>query len=164
MGLTRREEREVRFNVGWRRWSQAAAALVWTAVVVIIAGQFTACTPALRQPIEFATVTEYEPPGLRALVDPTALVAGDPAPDDGYLLTPEEWRRVRDEVSRLESALLLAYQQRESDRLLAETEDAAKLGQLQRCGEGRRRAEVAVAACAAGTVVAGGIAVGVGTR
>jgi len=112
----------------------------------------TGCAGSLVAPLSFTEASRYYPPEFAVLIatEPVPLLAGDAAAFDGFLVTGADWRRVRAEFDRLRAMLAEAYAQSASDRVLAITEDRAKVEALKQCRQ--RKAEV----------FALGIALGVG--
>ena len=125
------------------RWVLLSTSLLW-----ILCG----CQGSLTAPLELGEQTRYQPPELSALIatTPAPLLVGDAAAFDGWLLSGDDWRRIKDDRARLVQALAEAYEQRADDVRLAETEDRAKREALRQCRQ--RKAEV----------LALGVALGVG--
>lgn len=117
-----------------------------------------ACTPALHKfaRIDWTPVEPYAGPDLRDLVGttPAPVVAGDPAPFDGFVVTADDWKRVRDEVARLQGALEDCYAQGRGDRILADAAVEYKVELLRGCEVRAREAFLAGCGICAGGAAA----------
>lgn len=84
------------------------------------------CGPALTEPIKWEPVQRYQPVDVRDLIahEPKAVLAGDMAAFDGWLISGDDWRRVKDELRRLQDVLDVAYGQIEADRRYCSDVDA----------------------------------------
>lgn len=116
----------------------------------------TGCAGSLVAPLSFTEASRYYPPEFAVLIatEPEPTIAGDAAAFDGFLVAGADWRRVRAEFDRLRAMLAEAYAQSASDRVLAITEDRAKVEALKQCRRSKAEAlafgiGIGAGACAA---------------
>lgn len=122
-------------------------------LLVLLAG----CASSPKAPPQWAQIPAYSVPDPTMLVatEPVPLLASDPAPHDGWLLTEEDFQRLKDELRDAGDAydallLILGKDRAEADASIA---DLVEL--LKTCRANIPRA--AAAACAACAAGAGGI-------
>lgn len=111
------------------------------ALALVLAIQ-VGCAPRLVDPIRWTPIERYSPAPLEDLVavDPVALLAGDPSPFDGWVLTPADWSRIKAELRRAADAAADCYGQVDDDRAFCSLVDAAQDEALRTCREGTWRA------------------------
>lgn len=108
------------------------------ALLLLLSG----CAPRLIDPIQFQPYERYPVHDLRELVgtEPAPLLAGEPAPFDGWLLAEADWQRLKDELRERGDRLEDAYGQVDDDRAYCSQVDAAEDEALRVCREGHWRA------------------------
>ncbi len=131
--------------------------LRWVLVAVSVLALTGAGRHRLVDPIPWEEVTRYEPDDLREVVtDRAKLLAGDPAPFDGWLLAGQGFARSVEAYEDASRALGACYRWREEDRQFADRMHAATVEGLKTCRKSKPRD------FAAGAAVGFGACAGVG--
>lgn len=131
------------------RWRSAALLL---AVALLLPG---ARRVRLIDPIPWVEVTAYESDDLRDIVQARAkVVAGDPVPFDGWVLSGQDFARLVAAYEDLAAQLSATEEARRRDRYLADEIHASTVDGLKTCRANRPKdfvagAGVGFAGCAA---------------
>ena len=118
-----------------------------------------ACQSAVLRPLNWGMIPSYNQVPAPSLfgTEPQGVIAGDPAPFDGFVVSTSDWRALVGEYRRLQEALTLSQQGRGADRADCDAFVSTLQGEVVRLKEDRPRI---CALCAAGASSAAAVLTG----